>query len=137
MIGFRGENDEGVKYDLSVSHGTNRLNYTLLGSLNLSWGPDSPLNFNIGDIKQKETNVNLDFSYPASDEFNLAWGIEYREEVYQMFLGQKEAWLAGPWATVHLLENPETGSNYGAPGLAANGMPGTNPAAAGIFDRQN
>jgi iron complex outermembrane recepter protein len=137
ILGIRGENDKGVKYDLSVSHGTNRLNYTLLGSLNLSWGPNSPFDFNIGDLKQKETNVNLDFSYPASDVFNFAWGVEWREEVYQMFLGQKEAWLPGPWAKVNQLTNPETGEKYGAPGLAANGMPGTNPAAAGIFDRQN
>jgi iron complex outermembrane recepter protein len=137
VLGIRGENEKGLRYDVSVSQGMNRLDYTLLGSLNLSWGPNSPFNFNIGDIKQKETNVNLDFSYPASDVFNFAWGIEWREEVYQMFVGQKEAWLPGPWAQVNLLTNPVTGERYGAPGLAANGMPGTTPDAAGIFDRQN
>ncbi|MFV2006192.1 MAG: TonB-dependent receptor plug domain-containing protein, partial [Longimicrobiales bacterium] len=137
VLGIRGESESGFTYDLSASHGFNRLSYTLLGTLNLSWGPNSPFNFNIGDIKQKETNINLDFSYPVSEQFNFAWGVEWREEVYQMFLGQKEAWLAGPWASVGLLTDPVTGERYGAPGLAANGMPGTNPAAAGIFDRQN
>ena len=137
VLGLRGEFDNGLGYDLSASHGNNTIVYTLLGTLNLSWGPNSQFNFNIGDLRQEETNLNADFSYLASEVVNLAWGFEWREEVYQMFLGQKEAWLAGPWADVALLTDPVTGMAYGAPGLAANGMPGTNPDAAGIFDRQN
>ena len=47
--------------------------------------------------------------------------------------------MPGPWATVHTLYDSAAGANYGytAPGLAANGMPGTSPAAAGVFARQN
>ena len=137
VLGIRGDLENGLNYDLSASHGSNRLTYTLNKSLNLSWGPNSPFVFNIGDLKQSESNVNADFSYPVSEAVNLAFGLEWREEIYQMFEGDKYSWSAGPWATVHLLIDPVTGANYGAPGLAANGMRGTSRDEAGIFDRQN
>ena len=72
-------------------------------------------------------------------DLNVAFGAEWREEKYIMYEGQKEAWMPGPWATVHTLYDSAAGANYGytAPGLAANGMPGTSPAAAGVFARQN
>ena len=115
------------------------MHYNLRNSLNLSWGPYSPHNFDIGDLQQEETNMNADFSYTVSDAMNIAFGAEWREEKYTMYEGQKEAWMPGPWAMSHLLVNPESAdtSNYTAPGLAANGMPGTSPDAAGAFDRQN
>ena len=69
---------------------------------NLSWGPNSPHNFDIGDLQQEETNWNADFTYPMGD-INLAFGAEWREEKYIMYEGQKEAWMPGPWAMVHLL----------------------------------
>ncbi|MFQ5605529.1 MAG: TonB-dependent receptor domain-containing protein, partial [bacterium] len=139
VIGIKGDLDigNGLNYDLSASYGYNRLSYTLNGSLNLSWGPDSPFVFDIGDLKQSETNYNADFSYPLSDDFNVAFGLEWREEVYQMFEGQKESWAPGPWSKVHLLTNPETGEKYTPPGLVANGMRGTSRDEAGVFDRQN
>lgn len=145
VVGIRGEMGNGVDYDFSASYGTNRINYLLNNTLNLSWGPYSPHDFEIGDLKQAETNLNADFSYPVSEALNVAFGGEWREEEYTMFEGQKEAWMPGPWATVHTLVYPDSTDengdpvNYGytAPGLAANGMPGTSPDAAGIFDRQN
>ena len=144
VIGVRGEDlaGFGVNYDFSTSYGSNYLHYNLRNSLNLSWGPNSPHNFVIGDIQQEETNYNADFTYPMGD-LNLAVGAEWREEQYTMYQGQKEAWMAGPWALVHTLTYDSAGTgtmvNYGytAPGLAANGMPGTSPDAAGAFARQN
>ena len=144
VIGVRGEDlaGFGVNYDFSTSYGSNYLHYYLRNTLNLSWGPNSPHNFVIGDIQQEETNYNADFTYPMGD-LNLAVGAEWREEQYTMYQGQKEAWMAGPWALVHTLTYDSAGTgtmvNYGytAPGLAANGMPGTSPDAAGAFARQN
>ena len=152
VIGIRGEDlgGFGVDYDFSGSYGSNYIHYYLKNSLNLSWGPYSPHNFIIGDLQQEESNWNADFTYALSDAINLAFGLEKREEIYTMYEGQKEAWMAGPWATVHLLVDPvataaavaasgnaDTTVNYTAPGLAANGMPGTDPSAAGEFARQN
>jgi len=139
VIGVRGKIliGNGLDYDVSGSYGYDRISYTLNGSLNLSWGPDSPFVFDIGDLRQSETNYNADFSYPVSETFNLAFGAEWREETYRMFEGQKESWTPGPWAKVHLLTNPETGEKYTPPGLVANGMRGTSRDEAGVFDRQN
>ena len=129
-----------MDYDFSGSYGSNYLHYFLKNSLNLSWGPYSPHNFIIGDLQQEESNWNADFTYALSDAINLAFGLEKREEIYTMYEGQKESWMAGPWSMVHLLNDPAIpgdSTKYTAPGLAANGMPGTSPDAAGAFARQN
>ena len=139
IMGIKGGIDvgNGLDYDFSASYGTNRMTYTLNNSLNASWGLNSPHVFDIGDLKQSETNLNADFSYPMSEEVNVAFGFEWRDETYQMFEGQKESWLAGPWEKVGLLTDPDTGEKYDSPGTAANGMRGTSPEEAGIYDRQN
>ena len=142
VIGIRGEDlgGFGVDYDFSGSYGSNYIHYYLKNSLNLSWGPYSPHNFIIGDLQQEESNWNADFTYALSDAINLAFGLEKREEIYTMYEGQKESWMPGPWAMVHLLNDPAIpgdSTKYTAPGLAANGMPGTSPDAAGEFARQN
>jgi len=140
VFGIRGAIEMGLNYDLSASYGSNYINYYLKNTLNLSWGPDSPHNFTIGDLQQAETNLNADFSYAFSEAINLAFGAEWREEIYTMYEGQIEAWKPGEWANVELLIDPEIPGDtttYTAPGLAANGMPGTSPDAAGAFDRQN
>jgi len=142
VLGVRGEDlgGYGVNYDFSTSYGSNYIHYYLRNTLNLSWGPNSPHNFEIGDLQQEETNFNADFTYPMGD-MNIAFGGEAREEKYTMYQGQKEAWMAGPWGLVHTLTYDSSGTdvNYGytAPGLASNGMPGTSPDAAGVFARQN
>ena len=48
--------------------------------------------------------------------------------------------MVDPVATAAAIDasgNPDTTINYTAPGLSANGMPGTSPDAAGVFARQN
>ena len=140
VVGIKGDDLFGLGYDFSASYGKNHIRYYLKNTLNLSWGPYSPHNFDIGDLEQAETNLNADFTYALSDAINLAFGAEWREESYTMFAGQKESWMPGPWANVALLNDPEIPGDstaYTAPGLAANGMPGTSPAAAGVFDRQS
>ena len=144
IVGVRGEDlaGFGLNYDFSTSYGSHYIHYLLRNTLNLSWGPNSPHNMVIGDLQQEETNWNADFTYPMGD-ISLAFGTEWREEKYTMYEGQKEAWMAGPWALVHTLTYDSAGTgtmvNYGytAPGLAANGMPGTSPDAAGVWARQN
>ncbi|MFQ6677384.1 MAG: TonB-dependent receptor domain-containing protein [Fidelibacterota bacterium] len=143
VVGIKGDDLFGLGYDFSASYGKNHIRYYLKNTLNLSWGPYSPHNFDIGDLEQAETNLNADFTYALSEAINLAFGTEWRKESYTMFQGQKESWMAGPWATVHTLTYDSAGTgnmvNYGytAPGSAANGMPGTSPDAAGVFDRTN
>jgi len=140
VIGVKGDDLYGLGYDFSTSYGSNSIHYYLRNTLNLSWGPNSPHNFVIGDLQQEETNLNADFTYPMGD-ISVAFGTEWREEKYTMYEGQKESWMAGPWALVHTLTYDSAGTdvNYGytAPGGTSNGMPGTSPDAAGAFARTN
>ncbi len=125
VVGIKGDDLFGLGYDFSAGYGSNHIRYYLKNTLNLSWGPYSPHNFDIGDLEQAETNLNADFTYALSDAINLAFGAEWRDESYTMFSGQKESWMPGPWANVALLNDPEIPGDstvYTAPGLAANGM---------------
>jgi iron complex outermembrane recepter protein len=137
VTGIKGGLDNGLKYDVSASYGSNRINYDLFGSLNASWGPDSQFDFSPGDLKQEDINLNLDLGYPINDDFNLAGGLEWRQETYTMFEGDEQSWNSGPWAQVGQLIDPATGSNYASPGTAANGFAGTGPSIAGKFSGSN
>lgn len=137
ITGIKGTIGDGINYDISASFGHNRINYVLNGSLNPSWGPFSQTVFRPGDLKQEDRNFNLDLSKEFSENVNVAIGFETRKETYTMFAGEQQAWAAGPWANVSLLINPETGENYAAPSIGANGFAGTNLDAAGIFESTN
>jgi iron complex outermembrane receptor protein len=137
VVGVKGEVSNGLFYDFSGSYGMNRIDYKLNNSLSPSYGPESPRDFNPGDLKQWETNLNADFSYPLSDTVNLAFGVEWREENYEMFAGSAESWVPGPWAEVGLMINPETGMNYATPPNGSNGLAGTSASSADSFDRDN
>lgn len=137
VAGVKGSVANGLMYDLSATYGSNRINYKLNGSLNASWGPNSQFDFDPGDLQQEDMNVNLDLAYPLRDDISLAGGLELRQETYTMYEGDQQSWQAGPWAQVHLLTNPATGSNYAPPGTAANGFAGTGPGIAGEFTGSN
>ncbi len=140
VAGIRGETQGGWHYDFSVAYGSNLMEYTLNGSINPSWGPDSPTVFDIGDLEQRELNLNADFSKEISDITNFAFGFEWREETYEMFVGERASYEAGNWTGVGALVNPFAavpGDTYVEPGIGANGMTGTSPDTAGEFAREN
>ncbi len=137
VAGIRGETEGGWNYDFSLSYGQNRMEYTLNRSINPSWGPDTPTSFDIGDLEQREMNLNADFSKQVSDRTNVAFGAEWREETYEMYVGDRAAWDAGDWTGVGALIDPVTATNYVEPGIGANGMTGISPETAGEFSREN
>jgi iron complex outermembrane receptor protein len=137
VVGVRGEFGNGMAYDFSGSYGMNRHNYKLNNSTALSWGPDAPRDFRTGDLQESDRSVNADFSYPVSDAINFAFGAEWREEAWKAEAGQTESWLAGPWANVSELTNPDTGEPYVNPPVGSNGRAGFDGGAAGEFKRDN
>ena len=102
-IGYRGETGYGMKFDISASSGRNRIRYNLDNTLNPSLGPQSPKNFYLGLLEQRETNLNLDLSYPVEVGFasplNVAGGLEFRRETYLVGLGDLASYQIGPFAT--------------------------------------
>jgi iron complex outermembrane receptor protein len=106
--GVRGEMDNGLRWDVSG------------GSL----GPATPTNFDPGDYTQSEQMINVDFAYSPTDATNIAFGAEWRNETFEITVGQEESFKIGSLAD----------QGFSA---ASNGFPGFSNIAGGSFDRKN
>lgn len=120
VAGFEGEFSTGMSFDFSVGQGKNRLDYFLNNTVNPDLGLDASLNipqmgFDVGAYKQKELNLNADFSYPMTELVNLAFGAEYREETYTVIEGEPNASI----------------------GAGSSGFKGITEADSGSFKRAN
>ncbi|HLU05543.1 MAG TPA: TonB-dependent receptor [Woeseiaceae bacterium] len=153
--GIRGEFDGGLfggmSYDFSASYGRNAAKFFLGDTWNPSMGPDNIINgelqreFDIGSYIQSETNFNMDFVLPiandmfASDIF-FAFGGEYRDEVFEVTLGEENSWAEGRFAY-----QSGIGTNTYSDGVTvlpdlsvgAHGFAGFNPPQAGVWGRSN
>jgi len=104
LAGYKGTTDFGMTYDVSGSFAQNSLAVRLKTTVNPSYGPQSPTNFDDGKFQQQESTLNFDVTYPWKlswlvSPLNVAAGVEWHNELYQQFLGQTESWAAGPYAS--------------------------------------
>lgn len=117
--GVKGDLDNGLLYDFSVSYGKNELDYflnnTLNPSLGLVGGQPPQRDFDVGGYEQKEIDINADFSMPMGDNLNFAFGAEWREETYVVVAGEPNSYE----------------------GAGSNGFGGIKPQDAGSFSRSN
>ena len=100
--GVRGEMDNGLTWDFSGRWGESTIKYTLKNTINPSLGPASPTQFRPGDLVSDEVAFNADFSFGfdmgfASD-VNFAFGVEYRDEGYDVVQGGAKSFEVGPYA---------------------------------------
>ena len=127
VVGMKGVVNR-LSYDISASLGENEADYFIRNTVNPSWGPDSPTAFDLGSYIQKETNFNIDVSYLAdvglASDLNVAAGLEWREEEFEITLGDRESWDRGEYFG--------NGAKNGS-----NGFGGFSPTAAGKWDREN
>ena len=153
--GIRGETTgglfNGLFYDFSASYGRNAVEFFLKNTWSPALGPDGIINgelqrdFDIGSYIQTETNFNMDFVYPiANDMFasdlNVAFGAEYRDEVFQIVIGEENSWAEGRFAF-----QSGAGTNTYSDGVTplpdlsvgAHGFAGFSPQQAGAFGRSN
>jgi iron complex outermembrane recepter protein len=124
VAGLRGTAGERFNWDLSAGYGNNRVDFFISNTVNASFGPDTPLEFDPGSYIQDEMNFNFDVSYQLSDAITLAGGAEYREETFEIEAGQIESWDFGPLAA----------QGFSA---ASNGFPGFSDTIAGSWSRDN
>lgn len=131
VTGFRGQWANGISYDFSASIGHSEVDFYLRNTVNASLGPNQPADFTFrpGSNKQTETNFNADFSKLIDTSFtaypvNLAFGLEWREEEFEVVAGEQASWEVGPLASQGFL-------------IGSNGFPGFNPRTAGTFSRSN
>lgn len=122
--GVRGEMDNGLRWDVSAGYGYNDVDFFINNTVNASLGPATPTNFDPGDYTQSEQMVNVDFAYSPTDTTNIAFGAEWRNETFEITVGQEESFTIGPLAD----------QGFSA---ASNGFPGFSNIAGGNFDRKN
>ena len=124
LTGLKGQTAGGIYWDASISYGSNEVDFFIFNTVNASLGPNSPTSFDPGAYKQEDINLNFDLSYAVNEMANIAVGVEYRDEKFEIGLGQVESYEIGPLA--------EQGFS-----AASNGFPGFSPLAAGDWSRSN
>lgn len=126
VTGLKGSATPNLDWDVSAGLGSNRIDYWLKESINLSLGSQSPTDFDNGGREQREQNVNVDFVYQwqtaLSHPVNVGFGLEYRREEFRVIAGEYASWAVGPLRDL----SP-----------ASNGFPGAHPATAGAWDSHN
>lgn len=127
--GYRGETDSGFTYDLSVSYGRSRFKYDIGNTVNPSLGPNSPTQFHVGQLEERERNFNADFTYPLelglASRVTFSAGAEARRETYIIRQGDEAAYIAGPFTVQQLSDGRTLTQSVGS-----NGFPGYSPQAA-------
>ncbi|MFT6890839.1 MAG: iron complex outermembrane receptor protein, partial [Halioglobus sp.] len=118
--GIKGTFANEMYYDFSVGLGVSELDYFLNNTINPDVGLGADGNpaqrgFDVGGYEQEEVNINVDFSKALSDNLNLAFGAEWREETYTVNAGEPNASI----------------------GAGSSGFGGITPQDAGDFDRDN
>lgn len=107
----------GFAVDASLSYGKNKVQYGVINSVNASMGAASPTTFDAGAMEYDMLTANLDLSRPVSVGFatpsQLAFGVEYRTETYQITAGTAPSYIFGGAA---------------GKGAGSQGFPGFQPA---------
>jgi iron complex outermembrane receptor protein len=123
VTGMRGQMGNAL-WDLSVGGGSNEVDFFINNTVNASLGPNTPTDFDPGLYKQDELMFNFDVRVPVSDMVHVAVGAEWREEEFEIGIGQQESFEIGPYALQGFSS-------------ASNGFPGFGDIAAGSWDRSN
>jgi len=131
-IGTKGDINDGFLkgwyFDISGSVGRNESAYNLKNTLNPSLGLDTPVDFDTGRYTQMEKTFNFDLvkgiEAGLEEPVNVAMGVEWREESFEITPGEEASWKAGAYA--------DQGFNIGS-----HGFKGFGPESQGRNDRRN
>jgi len=97
--GFDGE-FKGWNWDLSLTYGSNKVDFRVTNSLNASLGAASPTEFDAGQLNYSQLmanfDVNRDLEVSGIERMTLSLGAEWRRERYQLGAGETNSFIAGP-----------------------------------------
>jgi iron complex outermembrane recepter protein len=129
--GARGLMAWDMNYDVSASWGRSEVDFYIYNTVNASLGPNQPAGFVFrpGAYMQTEKALNFDLTKTVDTGFtaypaNLAAGLEWREETFEIFNGDQPSFEIGPLAAQGFL-------------IGSNGFPGFSPRDAGSHSRSN
>lgn len=119
-VGMKDILSNGMKWDLSYTHGYNDYHFYVDNTHNDSLGDASPTSFDSGGTTYRQEILNLDLSKKINN-LHLAAGIEFRKEKYTIYKGDEGSYALGSFS-----------SNAGA-----QGFPGFQPSNMVDAKRQN
>lgn len=106
--GWKGEFDLGGEQslvaDISARYGSDKIAYSIDGTVNPSMGPSSPTSFDASSYTSDELSFNADFVYSVPTSFTSGplvfnFGAEYRRERFRIAPGEEGSYIAGTWAS--------------------------------------
>ena len=129
VAGLEGTLGMGLQWDVSVGLGRSVADYFIYNTINASYGPNTPTSFRPRDYIQEEYSVLANFVLPVDVEslaspLNVAWGLEWRNEIFESIPGNLESYDPGPYI--------KDGFSVGS-----NGYQGLHPKFAGRWSRPN
>ena len=101
-VGIRGDISDSLSYDVSAQVGSNSTEYFIRNTVNASFGPNTQRDFTPGGYEQTETLLNANFVQVVdagfASDLNVAFGVEYREEEFDLTAGDPQSYQLGPLA---------------------------------------
>jgi iron complex outermembrane receptor protein len=97
--GVRGVSADNVRWDVSLTRGTNDYHFYVSNTHNDSLGNSSPTSFDSGATTYTQNILNLDLAKKIG-ELNLAGGAEIRHENYQISRGELASYVLGSASTI-------------------------------------
>jgi iron complex outermembrane recepter protein len=90
----------GWDADASIGYGSNKMDFTIIDTLNRSLGPASGTEFDAGGFEHSQLVANVGFVKGfavggLASELNVAWGAEARQETYEIFAGEPDSYRNG------------------------------------------
>lgn len=98
VAGWRGEWDNGLTYDFSYRTGESNFEWNLFNTVNASMGAESPTQFHLGDLVNKETQIQADFTWEFDSGALLAFGASFLDEEYDIKEGEPASYAPGTYA---------------------------------------
>ena len=81
--------------DISFTIGGNKQLYDVGNTLNHGLGVNSPINFKPGGYAFNHMVGNIDFSKKISEKISIAFGSEFRKEIYTIYAGDTASFVQG------------------------------------------
>ncbi len=133
--GVRHSMDNGWKVDFNNTYGKNLFHYFIKGSNNASLWDASPTDFDAGGHSLSMNTTGLDFSKFYNDYIagiNVAFGMEYRTENFQIFAGEEASYALydtlGVAITNPAVQVPAVDTNGDQLSGGSQGFPGYSPS---------